>query len=120
MSNLVSLLAGCPSFDMAECCLHRPTRSRMLHYPLNIALGVEHEPARSCHFCAETIPPPCIRVVAGAGEACAAADDLLLRRIQPDLMDEAPDPGRARGRVQRLFDRDICGAAGRKSGPRHG
>src|SRR4051794_39242355 len=114
MSNLVCLLAGCPSFDMADCCLHRPTRSRMLHYPLNIALGVEHEPARSCRFCADGIPAPCIHVVAGAGEARAAPDDFLFRRLQPDLMDEAADPGRAWGRVRRLSDRDICGAAGWK------
>src|SRR5271166_1267437 len=78
--------------------------------------GVAYEPARSCRLYAGTIPAPCLPLVARAGEACAAADDLLLRRLQPDLMDQAPDPGGARRRVQWLFHCDCGSAIGWKSG----
>ena len=77
--------------------------------------GVVYEPARSCFLCAGAIPAPCLRLVARAGEACVAADDLLLHRLQPDPGDQAPDPAGARRRVQRLFDCDVGGAAGWKS-----
>ena len=45
--------------------------------------------------------------MARAGETCAPADDLLFRRLQPDLMDQAPDPGGARRRVQGLVHCDF-------------
>src|ERR1700704_4606895 len=81
--------------------------------------GVVYEPARSCFLCAGAIPAPWLRLVARASEACVATDDLLLHRLQPDLMDQAPDPGGARRRVQWLFDCDVGGAAGWKGGARN-
>src|SRR4051812_4334922 len=84
-----------------------------LHQPC----GVPHEPAHSCHLCAGAIPAGCFRLVDRTGETRAAADDLFLRRLQPDLMDQAPDPGGARRRVWWLFDCDVSGLAGWKSGP---
>src|SRR6478735_7041698 len=56
---------------------------------------VPYEPARFCSACAGAIPTPGLGLVARTGEACAAANDLLLRWLQPDLVDQAPDSGRA-------------------------
>jgi hypothetical protein len=84
-----------------------------LHQPC----GVAHEPARSCRLCAGAIPAACLRLVDRTGETCAAADDLFLRRLQLDTMDQAPDPGGARRRVWWLFYCDVSGLAGWKSGP---
>ena len=83
-----------------------------LHHPW----GVASEPSRYCSL-GTAIPAPSLRLVARTGEACAAADDLLLRRLQPDLMDKAPDPGGAWRRVQWLFHCDGSGVASWKSGP---
>jgi hypothetical protein len=65
--------------------------------------GVAHEPARSFHLCASAIPAACLRLVDRTGETRAAADDLFLRRLQPDLMDQAPNFGGAGYRVQWLL-----------------
>src|ERR1700738_693907 len=87
-----------------------------LHHPC----GVAYEPARSCRPYTGTSPAPGRRLVARPGEACAPADDLLLRRLQPDLMDQAPDPGRARRRVQWLFHCHVGSVIGWKSGAGNG
>src|SRR5262249_6961851 len=49
------------------------------------------------------IPPPRSRLVARADATRAAADNLLLHRLQPDPMDQAFDSGGARHRLQWLF-----------------
>src|SRR6476660_4280106 len=79
--------------------------------------GVPHEPARSCRLCAGAIPAARLRLVDRTGVTRAAADDLLLRRLQPGLMDQAPDPGGARRRVWWLLGRNDSGLAGWKSRP---
>src|SRR5712672_1773999 len=58
--------------------------------------GVAYEPARYCRLHADSAPAAGRHLVARTGEACASADDLLLRRLQPDPMDQTPDPGGAR------------------------
>src|SRR5262245_44464154 len=80
------------------------------------SLGVAYEPAHSCLLCASAIPAACLRLVARASAARVAADDLLLHRLQPDLMDQAPDPGGARRRIQWFFDCDFGRTAGWESG----
>src|ERR1700738_831596 len=87
-----------------------------LHHPC----GVAYEPARSCRPYTGTSPAPGRRLVARPGGACAPADDLLLRRLQPDLMDQAPDPGGARRRVQWLFHCHVGSVIDWKSGAGNG
>jgi ABC transporter substrate binding protein len=50
-----------------------------LHHPW----GIAYEPAHSCYLRAGAILAPSLRLVACTGETCVAADDLLLRRLQP-------------------------------------
>src|SRR4051812_706571 len=52
---------------------------------------------------------------ARASQACSSADNLLLRRFQPDPVDQTPDLAGAWRRIQWFLHGHTGGAAGRKS-----